>query len=386
LPIEGAKFDGKEWHDDGFTATPLRTRKGTVSKFAETYRGPLIQPASTNKVTCRKSNPVDTTNITKVGDAAAVLSVVDDSAALASAGLDNICTSGKVYKLDNTEGITEARVNISGASGSINQHWLGCHIRMTGCEANYPSLRISAGTAVPGYDSSVSTGYIRKTIGYSEVSSSAILQVWAPPGAIVYFILPQLEEGAFLTSPICKDSTGADPLTSLTRPAANLTRPTAGTALAAQNNFAIYGRVIPKAGGGTNVKVFSTGFPTMNFIDVGKGAETDFELVKRINSGPYIIAKITPFVEAANTPFEYIAYQHSVHGMGIMVKEDGGAWSTWATNPNTQDAPIAATYQIGARNNSNHFAANYPFTKIIKIPASVEPQAWLMDQLSKGRI
>lgn len=89
-------------------------------------------------------------------------------------------------------------------------------------------------------------------------------------------------------------------------------------------------------------------------------------------------------------PLEYLAYQHSIHGMGISVRKWTGAaweaWSTWATNADTQDAPIAATYQIGARDNSNHFAANYPFTKIIAIPASVEPQAWLMAQLAQGRI
>jgi len=369
------------------TSTPLRTRKGTVSKFAETYRGPLIEPARTNKVTCRKSEPVDTTNITKAGDAAAVLSVVDDTAALEAAGLSDICTSGMVYKLDNSAGTTDARANISGATGNINQHCPSCYIRITGREEKYPSLRISNGTPVPGYDTAVSTGYICKTIGYSEVSSSAILQVWATPGAIVYFILPQLEEGAFVTSPICKDSTGADPLTSLTRPAGNLTRPTAGTALESGNNFAIYGRVIPKAGGQGSHDLLTSYAAGTDIMLVGI---TD-ELI-RINKYVGAASKqaAMDYVYSLGVPFDYLCYVHSTHGIGIAVRSWNGsvwsAWSTWATNPDTQDAPIASTYQIGARNNSNHFAGNYPFTEIIKIPASVEPQAWLMSQLAKGRI
>jgi len=367
------------------TSTPLRTRKGTVSVYDESYKGPLIEPARTNKCTCRKSNPVDTTNITKFGDAAAVLSVVDDTAALAAAGLSDICTSGMVYKLDNSAGTTEARANISGATGNINQHCLSCYIRITGREEKYPLLRISNGTPVPGYDTAVSTGYICKTIGYSEVSSSAILQVWAPVGAIAYFILPDLQEGTFLTSPICKDLTGADPLTALTRPAANLTRPTAGTALESGNNFAIYGRVVPKAGGQGGVYSFGTYLDTNNRTEFYQGATGTIAGIYKTVAGATVNAA-TAYTHAANTPFEYLLYQHSVHGMGIVVRSWNGsawsAWSAWATNANTANAPIASTYQIGARNNSNHFAANYPFTTVIAIPPNANPQTWLMDALS----
>lgn len=367
-------------------STPLRTRKGTVSVYGEDFRGPLVEPARTNKVTCRKANPTDTTNITKSGDAAAVLSVVDDSAALAAAGLDKICTSGKVYKLDNSEGAATAIADFSGQTGNTNVHSCAIYVRGVGTGIFGISLGLSVNYTASG-------SYVQvKNENKTPANSTNILAIRVNAGGVVYFILPQLEEGAFVTSPIALDSTGADPLTALTRPAANLTRPTAGTALASGNDFAIYGRVIPEAAGQGDQMLLATYFtnPAVNFTTVQASSGNDTVRFRKYINGAIVAEPSTSYAYAANTPFEYLVYQHSVHGMGIVVRSWNGsawsAWSTWATNPNTQNAPIASTYQIGARNNSNHFAANYPFTEIIKIPASVEPQAWLMEKLSRGRI
>lgn len=388
LPIEGMRLSGSTWLPTTslgapiHASTPLRTRKGTVSVYSEDFKGALIEPARTNKVRPQKSDPTVTTNISVTGGTLSVAS--DPGTLIVDAKLTKQCLTGKLFKWVNASGSTQT-ATLVGQAGNTNKQSLRVYAESTGA-AGTVSLQGVGSVAIPNQ-----AGLAEYTSeNLTPAASTDQVQLTLADGGTMYFILPQLEEGAFLTSPICKDSTGADPLTSITRPAANLTRPTAGTALESGNNFAIYGRVVPKASGNLGTKVFSTGTPTSNYIDVGKGAATDFEFVKRINTGPYLVAKRTSFSEAVNTPFEYIAYQHSVHGMGIAVRSWNGsvwsAWSAWSTNADTQNAPIASTYQIGARNNSNHFAGNYPFTEIIKIPASVEPQAWLIEKLSQGRI
>jgi hypothetical protein len=351
------------------TSTPLRTRKGTVSKYAETYKGPLIEPARTNKCTCRKANPVDTTNVV-----AGSVTIIDDAANLSTAYDEN----------GNLVDLTEL------CQGSVYKISSGSYAVITGNVANgnthSSSAYVRGGSGSIGWQVDAKTAFSAKS-AYTRVShvavpgSTAYQFVITADGGDVYFILPQLEEGAFCTSPICKASDGSDPLTSLTRPAANLTRPTAGTALESGNNFAIYGRVIPKAGGQGITRVFSSGDNTSN-ITINA---LDMGIYKTINA---VVAGSAPasYTYSAGTPFEYLVYQHSVHGMGIAVRSWNGsvwsAWSAWGTNADTQNAPIASTYQIGARNNANHFAANYPFTTVIAIPPNANPQTWLMDALS----
>jgi hypothetical protein len=168
-------------------------------------------------VTCRKFNPVDTTNLTKSGDAAAVLSVVDDTAALTAAGLDKICTSGKVYKLDNSGGGNIAYADISGGSGNLNPQSLSWYSRAVGAaylrfnNANHPTSASTTGYAQQKFESRTPT------------STGAAFSIYLAPGSIVYFILPQLEEGAFATPPIFDPLN--DSLTSITRAATNLTDP-----------------------------------------------------------------------------------------------------------------------------------------------------------------
>jgi len=72
-----------------------------------------------------------------------------------------------------------------------------------------------------------------------------------------------------------------------------------------------------------------------------------------------------------DTPFQYQA------GIGIRVKQQGGTWSAWALKNDADgrlDAPIASTYQVGARNNANHFAGTYPG---LLIGQHADPKAYL---------
>ena len=191
----------------------------------------------------------------------------------------------------------------------------------------------------------------------------------------------QVEAGAFGTTFI---DTAA---TTVTRPAANLTRATAGTALESGNDFAIYGRVVPEAGGQVFRELLSSYVGTGNYTSVYTDITANKLLFNKVGLNAFVEAHYRP---TANTHFEYLAYQHSVHGMGIAVRSWNGsawsAWSAWATNADTQNAPIASTYQIGARANANHFAGNFPFTKIIALNPALNPQTQIADMLSKGRI
>jgi hypothetical protein len=162
---------------------------------------------------------VDTTNLTKSGDAAAVLSVVDDTAALTAAGLIGICTSGKVYKLDNSAGGSISWVQIAGNTNNVNPHSYSIRIRTASAGV---SLRFQASTVL---SSAPSTNAYSVVVGENIIPTDVNrkLELVIPSGAIAYFILPQLEEGAFATPPIFDPLN--DSLTSITRAATNLTDP-----------------------------------------------------------------------------------------------------------------------------------------------------------------
>jgi hypothetical protein len=165
-------------------------------------KGLLVEEQRTNKCLAY-ANPTDLTNATKSGDAAATLTVVSDTVELAAAGLAGICSSGNVYKLDNSLGVGHARVGFGGAFGNTNDHTLSVYARGTG------SLKLRTGYSEPNGAYSNLTGSYKR-ISYSQASgliagvkdAGDTMQVWATAGSVVYFILPQSEEGAFSTSVI----------------------------------------------------------------------------------------------------------------------------------------------------------------------------------------
>ncbi|TPQ49934.1 hypothetical protein C2U72_15935 [Prosthecomicrobium hirschii] len=164
----------------------------------------LLEGAATNKITARKHNPLDTSNLTKTGDAAAVLSVVDDSAALAAAGLSAICTAGTVYRLDNSAGSGAAWAKVSGAVGNANAHSFGVYARRTGAAA---SVFLTGGTG-----SAAVAGSAYAWTGSANVTpagTGAVLEIGANAGSVVHFILPQLVEAVSQGSIIPGDTLAA---------------------------------------------------------------------------------------------------------------------------------------------------------------------------------
>ena len=180
------------------------TSAGVVVPFATNVprimdRGLLVEGARTNKCSIRNATPVTAAaNITKTGDAAAVLTLETDTAALAAAGLSGVV--GQVWRLNNTAGVATAVVAVDGATTNTNAHTCSAYVRGSG------DVRVRlngiSNTATP-----LTSAYVRRTTTQTPPDSGNLLSIWIAAGADCYFTLPQLEEGSFATSPII--TTGA---------------------------------------------------------------------------------------------------------------------------------------------------------------------------------
>lgn len=173
-----------------------------------TDQGALIEEARTNKSTNYNANPpalvtpagkvafnAAATNVTAIDtDGLALFGIVDDTVATTAAGFQNIA-NGRVYKIDNTAGTGTARISVVGVTGNTNAQTFSAYIR------GGTGFIGSSGSIKPSFGASAS--YVRRIDANRTPSSSVdTLQVLADVGQTVYFILNQLEEGAFVTSPI----------------------------------------------------------------------------------------------------------------------------------------------------------------------------------------
>lgn len=192
----------------------IPTTSATVTVATQpriTDRGLLIEGARTNKCTNYNAAPQALVTPTtaaafnaavsglaaSAGDANALFGVVDDTAELLAAGLQNICTNGRVFKIDNSACAATSSVSVLGATGNTNAHYYSTYGRAT------------AGTGTVGRSASGSgaasisgASYTRVGASLTPAGAAETLRIQAVAGAIVYFILNQLEEGAFVSSPI----------------------------------------------------------------------------------------------------------------------------------------------------------------------------------------
>jgi len=370
LACEGGRFNEASniWETrTGVGSSTISTLTGSKTVYADTdptvWKRASVSPTRTNKCTCRKTNPTDTTNLTKSGDAAAVLSVVDDTAALAAAGLDKICTSGKVYKLDNSAGITAAQV-VNSVTGNTNPHSVSVYQRGGSgfLDTNQSPGRLTF---------TASTDYARTcATNITPADAGKPWRVQADAGQTIYFILPQLEEGAFCTDPII---TVADPLASITRTGTSITKPTTGlfpmTSATEAQNFGIYMRVIPKAAG--QVAKLLASYTDANNCTCLDVTGTTIVFNKRLAGTDVAINR--SITHAVGVPIDVLAIQTNM-GMSIKVRSySGGAWSAWSawTNDETANgklaAKITATLEIGAANSTGHMYGNAPLGSTIKL-------------------
>jgi hypothetical protein len=410
LPIEGMRLSGSTWLPTTslgaqiHPSTPLRTRKGTVSVYSEDFKGPLIEPARTNLLTDSEQINLWTASRATVSPDAVT---VHSGAVAMDLLLETVdSATHRAYKAINSKA--------SGAVLSVSVHCKKYNRKY--CAFRYgENAELDFVTVVFNFDTqealllyggampqdgvvsvkALADGVYRVTLtntSYNTTGGTVYLMGANDAGSVAhggdvlkgsYFYGVQVEVGAFPTSYI---PTAA---TTVTRPAANLTRPTAGTALAALNNWGIRLRFRPTAAGQTAV-LWGSYTDANNATRVDLAAST-LTYTKRL-SGSDHVAQIA-LTHAAATLYDVIIYQHSVSGMGIAFRSWNGsawsAWSAWATLTDANgiaNAAIASTYQLGASNNASHVSANMPFCHVFTLKAALAAQTEIADLLSKGRI
>ena len=158
--------------------------------------GTLMEPASTNKCTNYNANPdAALTNISTQGDAAGVMSRVADVAALTVGGLSALVPEGFVVKLDNTGGSGVFEALIEGSAVNTNDHMCSIFWRGSG----NARLRL---TGTVGSVVALPSAYERYSVKQTPAAGTNRLRITAEPGAVLFFILNQLEEQPAPTSPI----------------------------------------------------------------------------------------------------------------------------------------------------------------------------------------
>lgn len=157
------------------------------------FLGMMIEPAITNRLTDRNANPTTTSGWTTTGDVAGVFSVVNDPSSYLSAStckLQNVCTTGKLFKIDNSLGVTDfSVVSVAGISVT-SRSTLSCWIVVSTGSATLTrngggtpeTLAISSGAALQ-----------RKALIVTPAATTNNMVITVAAGGVAYFILGQIE-------------------------------------------------------------------------------------------------------------------------------------------------------------------------------------------------
>ncbi len=318
-----------------------------------TMSGQQIQGAITNKTTCVKANPADTTNLIKSGDAAATLTVVDDTAELTAAGLIEVCTNGDVYKLDNSGGSADAYATMGGSTGGTTEHTGSIHARGSG-DWRFGYTNQSWDEFVP---LSAIAGSYQRYSGTASPTASVPMGVRTTAGSIVYFILPGLYEIAVAPpAPVIGNDTAA----AQTMSAVNDVVATSSTGITAEEGA---GRIIvtPLEAGQTG-KAFSSYTDADNQLSVDCAA-TAVTLNKEIATTIHTASK--SYTHAADEQV-VIDWSYGSGGMSVNAFVVGSTAGAAGTDADTSDAVLGTTVQVGAANNADHFRATYDSVKFFK--------------------
>jgi hypothetical protein len=303
-----------------------------------TPRGLALDGARINKVTARKHNPTDTTNVTldNATNGLATLTVVQDVAALAAAGLDLLCTNGNVYQLDNSLGDDDALATLT-TVGNTNAHSFQAFVRAGGSGSD-PSLGLNQVAGTEAFDN---TAYeLVKAENITPSDSARVPSITAPAGRIVWFILPCLEEATFSSRYPIPGSTTASVTVSADQPRGG---PTGGLPFtgfnASEGTFVVKGQT------------YSPEAVIKTFFELNNNATSERLLLYNDGAGNHTFvvtdggaaqASITRPAAAAGTTFRgAVAYKANDFAHGI----DGGAPGTDTTGT----VPAPDRFYLGHR-------------------------------------
>jgi len=353
---------------------PSRSIVGTgLTPSNIAFRGCLVEPGATNKTQCFKYNPTATTNITKSGDAASVLAVVDAPTGVLSSAVDrngrainlsSVCSLGKIYELDNTLGTTTANVTISGTTNNTNPHSGSVYVQLVSGAAGKAGWSITGGNEFGDISSAVLTEVLgeNKTPG----NTSHQLMLRAVAGSKIRFILPQLVESPYIINSVI---TYPDAAAASARVATVVSTSATGVFPAGTNNFAIYGRVIPTVTGQSKTLLSS-------YVDATAKLEvyttaTSVNINKRSSSTDVICS--VSYTHSKNTLFEFVALVTEM-GMAICTRQySAGVWSAWSawtadeTSGGQAAAQVGSTLEIGSLGGANNFAGYFPKMGIVPL-------------------
>jgi hypothetical protein len=127
--------------------------------------------------------------------------IVDDAVNLANAGLSGIVPSNRVVKMDNTLNSRDIYLICSGGTGNTTSN--GWSMQIVGKQVNGVSGNLIGWDDLSSVSSTLTTAYSQiKMEGKTPPTSASRVTVKCVIGSILNFILPQLEEQPYVTSPI----------------------------------------------------------------------------------------------------------------------------------------------------------------------------------------
>ena len=159
----------------------------------------LIEPAITNKCTNYNANPdVALTNISKIGDPAAIVRRVLDSDELEAAGLSDICSSGYVLELDNSSGVADSALQFGGSTGNLNIHSGSAWCRKIS-GGGQTDLRMNDNAFITPF---TNTNFQRVSGSGTPSLTTIRLRLQCAAGTVARIVVDQFEELPVITSPI----------------------------------------------------------------------------------------------------------------------------------------------------------------------------------------
>lgn len=339
-----------------FTRTTVKTyddndniiQSASSGEIVHTDKGFLLEPQRTNKCTNYSANPnssafsptsastfnTNTTNLTAFdAGTGALFGVVDDTTELTNAGLNIICSSGLVYKIDNSSGSGAAVVTVTGSTGNINKHTMSCYVRVDSGD----SAQITFNGVVPTA-STTSTTYVRLVdddITPSDTTKK--LQMYVGAGSVGYFILNQLEEAVNETSVIVVEGS------SFTRNADNLEYP---STYLPSTDYVFSFDWTPSAENQGTMYLISSYLDASNSISIWHNGTNVF-VNKRVSGVAYNASKSLSYT--SGTTYNIKGRYDSVNGVDVWVDGVKGT-----NNSNTSDSVLGTTIEIGFQGAGNN--------------------------------